>query len=156
VRDLGLRLFQHVGLLGLGNVEFKRDPRDGMLKLIESNARFTMANGLVAAAGYDLGSFVYHRVAGLQPPVLDGLPYKQGLRMWRPGRDFLAFLDLRSRGELTLPGWLASVAHPQVFEYFSLADPGPWGASAMLLPGRVRRYLGRTRSRTAQTGSQEA
>ncbi len=29
VRDLGLRLFRHVGLRGVGNVEFKRDVRDG-------------------------------------------------------------------------------------------------------------------------------
>ena len=47
VRDLGLRLFRHAGLKGVANVEFKRDPRDGRLKLIECNARFTAANGLL-------------------------------------------------------------------------------------------------------------
>jgi hypothetical protein len=41
VGDLSLKLFQWVGLRGLANAEFKRDERDGKLKLIECNARFT-------------------------------------------------------------------------------------------------------------------
>ena len=56
MRDLGLALFGHAGLRGVANVEFKRDPRDGRLKLIECNARFTAANGLLTASGIDLGA----------------------------------------------------------------------------------------------------
>ena len=63
-----LRLFRHVGLRGLANVEFKLDPRDGQYKLIECNARFTAANGLVAKSGIDLGRFVYCRAVGLPLP----------------------------------------------------------------------------------------
>ena len=33
--EVGLRFFQGVGLRGIGNVEFKRDSRDGRIKLIE-------------------------------------------------------------------------------------------------------------------------
>ena len=35
VREVALKLFRHVGLRGLANAEFKRDQRDGRLKLIE-------------------------------------------------------------------------------------------------------------------------
>ena len=125
VRDLGLRLFEHVGLRGVANVEFKRDPRDGRLKVIEVNARFTAANGLVAAAGYDLALLVYNRAAGLPQPSWAGRPYLTGLRLWYPLDDFLAYLDLRSRGSLSFREWLRSVAHRSVLPYFSLADPKP-------------------------------
>jgi D-aspartate ligase len=135
VRDLGLRLFQHAGLRGVANVEFKRDPRDGLLKLIEVNARFTAANGLVTASGYDLARFVYERVAGLPSAPWDGRPYRTGLHLWYPLDDFLAFLELRKRGDLGLGGWLRSVAHYPVLPYFSAADPRP---SLMRLKGQTR------------------
>jgi D-aspartate ligase len=63
VRDLSLKLLRHVGLRGLANAEFKYDDRDGQLKLIECNVRFTAANSLVARAGIDLGNFVYNRMS---------------------------------------------------------------------------------------------
>ena len=126
VRDLGMRLFAHVGLRGVANVEFKRDPRDGRLKVIEVNARFTAANGLVAAAGYDLALFVYNRAAGLPQPSWDGRPYRVGLRLWYPLDDFLAYLDLRQPGAAwgSASGCAASRT-PAVLPYFSLADPKP-------------------------------
>ena len=55
VAEAGLRFFQGVGLRGIGNVEFKRDGRDGRLKLIECNPRVTAADRLVQRAGLDLG-----------------------------------------------------------------------------------------------------
>ena len=59
ITEESLKLFRHVGLLGLANAEFKYDDRDGQWKLIEVNARLTAANGLVAKAGFDLGTLVY-------------------------------------------------------------------------------------------------
>ena len=128
VRELALPLFRHVGLRGLANVEFKRDERDGGLKLIECNARFTAANVLVAAAGLDLASLVYNRLTGLPLPPLDH--YKTGLRLWYPDRDFRAYRQLRRTKEITLLGWLQSVAHPQVLPFFRWSDPAPSMAAA--------------------------
>jgi D-aspartate ligase len=123
VRELSLKLFRHVGLQGLANAEFKYDERDGELKLIECNARFTAANRLVAKAGFDLGNFVYNRIVGIpQPPLIN---FRTGLRLWDPLRDFRAFLELRERGELTLVQWLASVMHRSSIAYFSWRDPLP-------------------------------
>jgi D-aspartate ligase len=144
VRDLGLRLFQHAGLKGIANVEFKRDPRDGRLKLIECNARFTAANGLLLASGIDLAGFVYCRLAGLEVPVLDDATYARGLRLWYPLDDFLAFLELRRQGRMGLSTWLRSVCHPQTLPFFTLSDPAPSlmrlkGKSRVLAAGGVRR-----------------
>jgi predicted ATP-grasp superfamily ATP-dependent carboligase len=107
----------------VANVEFKRDPRDGILKLIECNARFTAANCLLAACGLDLSWFVYSRLAGLpEPPLAD---YPDGVRLWDPLRDIEAFRALRRSGELDFPTWLKSVLHRQTFPVFAWHDPLP-------------------------------
>lgn len=123
VREPSLKLFRQVGLQGLANAEFKFDERDGQLKLMECNARFTAGNSLVARAGFDLGNFVYNRIVGIpQPPLTD---FRTGLRLWDPLRDWCAFLELRKRGELTFPQWLASIMHWSSISYFSWRDPLP-------------------------------
>ena len=121
--DLGNKLFSHVGLRGLANVEFKRDERDGKLKLIECNARFTASDCLVATAGINLAAFVYCRLT--DRPLPDMTHFRRGLRLWDPVRDFQAHLALRRRGELTTRQWLASVLHRQAFPYFQWTDPMP-------------------------------
>jgi D-aspartate ligase len=123
VRELSLKLFRQVGLQGLANAEFKYDERDGQLKLMECNARFTAGNSLVARAGFDLGNFVYNRIVGIsQPPLTD---FRTGLRLWDPLRDWRAFLELRKRGELTFMQWLGSIMHWSSISYFSWRDPLP-------------------------------
>jgi predicted ATP-grasp superfamily ATP-dependent carboligase len=141
VRDLALRLFQWVGLRGLANAEFKRDERDGRLKLIECNARFTAANCLVARSGFDLAAFVYNRLVGRPQPPLE--TYASGVRLWDPVRDFQAFLELNGRGQLTPRQWVASILHRQTFPYFQCSDPLP-ALARMSKPLRdfVRRLAG--------------
>ena len=147
VRDAALRLFQHARLRGLANAEFKRDGRDGRLKLIECNARFTAADCLVAASGIDLASFVYNRLTGLPLPPTD--QYRTGLRLWNPGRDYKAYRELRAKKQITLTGWLRSIRPPLVFPYFRWDDPMPTIVDALRAVGvdrvyaAVRRLLGR-------------
>ncbi len=120
----GARFFEAVGLKGLGNIEFKRDPRDGKLKIIEVNARFTAAQELVRRAGLPIDLIIYCHLTGQAIPAHTLKPGE--LRLWYPFRDFLSFLELRSRGELSFWGWLKSItvtAH--VFPLMSLSDPLP-------------------------------
>jgi D-aspartate ligase len=137
VGELATRLFRHVGLQGLANAEFKYDARDDTLKLIECNARFTAANGLVARAGLDLGAFVYNRLVGLPLPPMDH--YRDGLTLWDPMRDFLAFKELRDAGDLTLLGWLRSVARWHTFPGLDPRDLSP-------ATGRLLRRIRKSRS----------
>jgi predicted ATP-grasp superfamily ATP-dependent carboligase len=130
VRDVALRLFKHVGLRGLANAEFKRDVRDGQLKLIECNARFTAANCLVAAAGLDLARHVYSQVLGRPEPLPE--TYRTGLRLLYASNDLRAFRDLHAAGELTFPAWLSSLAHRQTFPYADVRDPAPALARGVL------------------------
>jgi predicted ATP-grasp superfamily ATP-dependent carboligase len=142
VKELGLRFFQAVGLRGLGNVEFKLDERDGRLKLIECNARFTEANCLVTASGLDLPLLVYNRLVGRPLPPLTA--YRKGVRLWYPIEDYRAFRQLRRQGQLSLRQWLASLAHRKTLPYFRWSDPWP---SLVAEGWRLRQALGRRLSR---------
>ncbi|HVW00304.1 MAG TPA: ATP-grasp domain-containing protein [Planctomycetaceae bacterium] len=123
IREPALRLFRGVGLRGLANVEFKLDERDGQYKLIECNARFTAANGLVARCGMDLAQFVYRRLTGEpQQPLTH---FRSGMRLWYPLEDFKAFRELNRRGELSWTGWIKSLLHPQMLPFFAWSDPWP-------------------------------
>jgi predicted ATP-grasp superfamily ATP-dependent carboligase len=123
VAELALQFFHGVGVRGLANAEFKYDERDGRLKLIECNARFTEANCLVASSGYNLARFVYRRLVGL--PLEPFGSYKRGMRLWYPVEDFRAFRQLRREGTLTLWGWLTGLLHKQTLPFFSWDDPRP-------------------------------
>lgn len=74
VLELGLRLLHRVGYRGFAHVEFKRDARDGRLKLIECNPRFSLAVGLSRASGLDVPLFTYRRLVGEPAPSLG--PYR--------------------------------------------------------------------------------
>lgn len=147
VKEVALRLFKHVGLIGMANAEFKLDTRDGRLKLIECNARFTDAAPMWGAAGFDMARHVYRRVLG-EPSELPS-SYRPGLRMVYPFNDLRSFRVLRARGELTLAQWLRDMAHPQLWPFFRLDDPGPALAKARSRVGPFLRARRRTLRRTS-------
>jgi D-aspartate ligase len=119
----GLQFLQAAGVRGLGHVEFKRDMRDGRLKFIESNVRFTAGNGLLAASGIDLAVYVYDRATGGPDHTLELA--RDGLHLWHPALDARAMFELRARRELTIPAWIGSVARPQVLAWFAADDLRP-------------------------------
>jgi len=123
VAELGQKFFKGIGFKGIGNVEFKRDLRDGRLKIIESNARFVAAHELFVRSGAPSDFLVYCHLT--KQPLPDLSNYKQFMRMWYPVRDFLAYRELNRRGQLSFGGWLRSIMHPQVFPVLSLSDPKP-------------------------------
>jgi D-aspartate ligase len=128
VAHLGRRFFTAVGARGLANVEFKRDARDGRLKLIESNYRFTGGTANMHAAGFDIALFVYRRLTGGPLPDMD---YRRGVHLWNPIPDVRALPQYRRLGELTVGAWLRSLLHRQTFPVARLDDPLPtlvWNA----------------------------
>ena len=121
---MGRRFFESAGLTGMAHVEFKLDPRDSRLKLIECNPRMSAAQAIVTRSGLDMAWRIYDYL--LNGTVQDGTSYRYGVRRWWVYLDFRAFLELRRRGELSLAGWIRTVKGPPlVFPYFSLDDPKP-------------------------------
>ena len=146
VSDLGMRFCRSLGLRGLLNVEFKRDSRDGGLRLIECNHRFTASTALHLAAGLDVPLFTYNRLVGAPLPLL-GRPYREGIALWYPLDDFRAFRSYRRAGEMTTFGYLRSLMRRQHFSIASITDPGPLALALRPrfagLWRRVKRRLGR-------------
>ncbi|MGB2875174.1 MAG: hypothetical protein WBB76_06830 [Gaiellaceae bacterium] len=68
VVDSGLRLLEALGFHGIAQVEWKRDPRDGRLKLIEVNPRLWQWHGLTGACGADVTQTAYWDLIGVQVP----------------------------------------------------------------------------------------
>ena len=139
VRRAGAAFFAAVGIRGLANVEFKRDPRDGSLRLIECNHRFTASNELVRVAGIDLAWLSYARLAGTPPPPLDR--YRPGVTLWNPLRDLRSIAAATRDGDARVGDWLPGLLRRHVLPVFRLDDPGPTIAhhAAMLarLPARL-------------------
>jgi predicted ATP-grasp superfamily ATP-dependent carboligase len=128
-----------VGLRGVGNVEFKRDPRDGEYKIIECNHRFTAASDLVRHSGIDMPLLAYKRALGLPYDPIRG--YRLGVRMWHPIEDVRSLRGYREEGSLTVGAWLRSLWHRQHFPLLSLDDPGPSMASLGVKARRLARKV---------------
>jgi D-aspartate ligase len=141
VAELGLRMLQASGVRGIANAEFKRDRRDGRMKLIECNLRLTAADDLVRRAGVDLGALAYRRALGHrdQPPAgpLTGDGFTSGLVQWLPLRDLRALRQYLAEGELTVGAWARSLLAPISTPLFSLTDPGPSIGNALRLLARL-------------------
>lgn len=122
--EMGQRFFRGTNFRGLGNIEFKTDPRDGQLKIIECNARFTAAQELVLQSGMDIALIIYRHLSGQTCEYQDD--YREHLYYWYPLGDLSALKELRGLGELTLINWIKSFLKPIVFPYFSFLDPKPF------------------------------
>jgi predicted ATP-grasp superfamily ATP-dependent carboligase len=134
----------------VANVEFKRDARDGQLKLIECNLRFTAANELVRHAGIDLAALAYNRVTGRPDPPLDR--YRTGVRLWNPLPDVRSLAAHRKQGDLTVARWIVSLLHPLHLPLWSWRDPGP---SIRALARRARRLVVRRPGLTQRALAEE-
>jgi predicted ATP-grasp superfamily ATP-dependent carboligase len=123
IQELSLALFRQVGLRGVANAEFKMDERDGKLKLIECNARFTAADCLLVASGLNLPVFVYNRLTHRTHVAPSN--YRMGMRLWKPVGDYAAFRQLNKMGLITFRAWIRSIMHRQIFPRFRWNDPLP-------------------------------
>ena len=139
-----MKLFREVGLWGIANVEFKLDERDGQLKLIECNARFTAPDCLLTASGLNLSLFVYNRLTGHAQPAPTS--FRSGMRLWYPLRDFLAYRQLDQMGLLSFFQWVRSILHPQILPFFRWDDPLPSIVRSFALTlGRIRATVARAK-----------
>ena len=129
---LAERLLDQLSYRGIANVEFKRDRRDGKLKLIEINTRITAAQELPVRQGIPIDLIIYLHLTGQPVPTYPF--YREDLRLWYPARDFMCFLDLRRSQGMTIRQWLASVAGANnILPSFRFSDPAPMLGAAYAL-----------------------
>ena len=140
VAAAGASFFAAVGVRGLANVEFKRDVRDGTLRLIECNHRFTASNELVRVAGIDLAWLAYARVANIPLPPLDR--YRSGVTLWNPLRDLRGIASASRAGSTRPADWLPGLFRRHVLPVFRWDDPAPSLAYHAAMAARLPSKLG--------------
>jgi predicted ATP-grasp superfamily ATP-dependent carboligase len=90
------RLLDATDYRGAFNAEFKRDPADGLLKILEVNARPAWYAGTIVGSGVDIPWMVYLDAQGL--PVPDATEYRVGRYQVVEPQDLRAIMSaLRSR-----------------------------------------------------------
>ena len=119
----GLHIFENTRYRGLGGIEFKKDPRDEIYKLIEVNTRFGMWDGLGEKCGVDIAYIAYCDALGI--PVEPRLSYRPGVIWIDWQRDLRAIIAYHRKGELTWRAWLTSLRGEKMWAIYSSSDPWP-------------------------------
>mgnify|MGYP001192701182 FL=1 len=121
--DLGISFLQKARYQGHGGIEFKKDPRDGLYKLIEVNTRFGMWDGLSVLCGVDLPYLSYCDATG--QPVPPRFEYQDGLIWIDWQRDLRAAWDYRKQHKLTAAAWLRSIRGKKMSAIYDRDDWRP-------------------------------
>ena len=122
--DVTLRLLRAVGYRGLGGVEFKRDPRDGVYKLIEFNVRFGLWDALGARCGINLALMAYRDALDL--PVEPQFRHRIGVKWVSIERDLSAFKLYRRERGMTTAAWLRTLVGEKMCAVFAWDDLAPF------------------------------
>jgi D-aspartate ligase len=134
-----VRFLSHVDYYGLVELEYKLDPRDGVYKLLDFNARTWGYHTLGSAAGVDFPYLLFRDQVGERVSPFQAA---SGVHWVRLATDVPnAVRDLK-RGTLALREYLSSLRRVDAEAVFSLRDPLPGLYECALLPYlAVRRGL---------------
>lgn len=135
-----LRSIRHHGVV---EMEFKRDPRDGILKLLDVNPRPWNWLGLAAAAGIDLGAAICAMASDQPVPKVSA---RAGVAWIFVARDLVAAAQSGRLRPQAILGYAATWARVRTFACFSWTDPIP---GIVDLPATLGRMLHRRSKPTA-------
>lgn len=141
VFDLSMKLLRSLDYRGIGCAEFKRDPCDGLPKLIEINTRAVRTSMLAIGAGVDFPWVAYQDLTGIGPaePSFD---VKVPVR-WVHLRDELwAAGGLILQRRLSFIDWAKGyIGKPLVTAEFSWDDARPGLLLWMQIPAQLFKRL---------------
>jgi predicted ATP-grasp superfamily ATP-dependent carboligase len=121
---VSITFLEKLGYRGLGGIEFKRDVRDGSLKLIEFNPRFGLWDALGQRLGVDTAAVAYLDAIGAELPA--PVRGRTEVRWISISRDVRAAFQYKKEGLLSARSWLRSLlAGEKVWAVFSWDDPLP-------------------------------
>jgi predicted ATP-grasp superfamily ATP-dependent carboligase len=123
------RVLEELGLTGLAEVEFKKDPRDGSHRLLDINVRVWGWHTIARRAGLDFPYLAWRLAVG-QP--IEDMRAPAGLRWLRLTTDVAAGLRAITSGQLSARAYLSSVRWPHERAVAAADDPLPWLAEVPL------------------------
>jgi predicted ATP-grasp superfamily ATP-dependent carboligase len=146
-----LAILDAIGWRGPASAEFKLDPRDGQLRLMDINGRCSLMMGIARRAGLDFPHLIWKDAVGGELSPVRSNGWKG---VWiNAHADILHGAFFHSKEGYGWREYLAPYRRPRTYAVWSLRDPMPalaqWArslASAMMLPfSRSRRSLFRRR-----------
>ena len=145
VEETARRILSALRFDGIVELEFKRDQRDGRLKLLDINPRVWGWHSLGRAAGVDFPYLLWRMVHG---ETVAKVRARAGVRWVRALTDVPAAIGALRHGELSLIDYLWSLRPPIECAVFALDDPLP---ALLELPATAnvawgRRQLGAARA----------
>jgi D-aspartate ligase len=126
------RFLKAIDYYGLVELEYKRDPRDGLPKLLDVNARTWGYHSLGAAAGVDFPYLLYLDQLGRE--IEDGVRARAGVRWIRWATDIPNAVKDLSRGDLSLSAYTRTLRGVDVEAVWSRRDPLPTLLELGLMP----------------------
>jgi D-aspartate ligase len=138
VAELAQRFLAEMRFTGLVEVEFKRDPRDGLLKLLDVNPRVWGWHGLCRRAGVDFPFLAWCLALGEPVPPSRAIT---GVRWLRLSTDLPTSLREVARGRLSVRGYLRSLGGPRERAIFAGDDPWPGLTEVPMLAVTLLRRL---------------
>jgi D-aspartate ligase len=139
VEDMSKRLLGRLGLDGLVEVEFKRDPRDGELKLLDMNLRVWGWHTLAQRSGVDFPYLAYRLARGEE--ITDRPHARTGVRWLRLSTDLPSGIREVLRGNEPLLPYLNTLFSSHESAIFARHDPWPAVVELPLLFTTLMRRL---------------
>jgi len=124
VIEPGRKILQAMGFYGFSCTEFKKDPRDGIYKIMEVNGRHNRSSLLAVRCGINFPWLQYkHLVQGELPSPCD---YRRGAYWISLARDVVYSVQYRNKERYSLIQYIRPYIRPHVFAIFDWKDPMPF------------------------------
>jgi D-aspartate ligase len=124
VVDAGMQVLEKLRFVGPVKLDFKEDPRDRRLYLLEVNARCTLWNYLGAVNGASIPRAAWADLNGERFARQND--YGVAIKWLQFGNDLRSFLrSYRRDGVLSVRQYLASLMGPKIYDTFCWTDPMP-------------------------------
>ena len=134
------RFLERIGYTGLVELEYKRDPRDGVPKLLDVNPRVWGWHTLGAAAGMDFPWLMWLLASGRDVPQVDA---RVGVRWLRLSTDLpMAVREIVHR-RMSAVSYVRTLLPPKESAIAARDDPVPGLLELPLLAGVLVRRLAR-------------
>ena len=132
LRDHSEKLLSEIGYYGLAEVEFMRDPRDGVFKLLEINPRSWKWHTLAIRAGVDLPFLIFSDLVGWG--TVQNANGQLNVKWVELISDLYIVLGEILKGKLSPRDYMRSLRGNLEFAIASRDDPKPFISYLLMIP----------------------
>lgn len=138
--DISAPFFKKIGYKGFGEIEFKKDSKNGKYYMIEINTRTTNLNSLLYKAGINFPYVSYMEMIGSPLPPI-AIKKDTGIMFRYLHEDLLAIRDYVKTGQLSSGEIFLSLFKKKAPAIWSIDDPKPGFDYFGIILGKVGNKL---------------